>query len=55
MILSLAWLPSVGQAVIAPWLLLWLGGHWKPEPSWIDRLGRVLGWGWLAGVLMNWA
>jgi hypothetical protein len=34
-------------AVAGAWLILLLAGWWRPEPSWIDRLGRVLGLGWI--------
>jgi hypothetical protein len=36
---------------ILPLSLLWpvLGlPPWRKEPSWIDRLGRAVGWGWIA-------
>ncbi|WP_406695128.1 hypothetical protein V5E97_29235 [Singulisphaera sp. Ch08] len=37
-----------GYSVVAIWLLLVLSGRWRPEKSWIDRLGRVLGVIWIA-------
>jgi hypothetical protein len=37
-----------GWAVIVAWLTLALAGRWRPEPSWIDRFGRVLGCMWIA-------
>src|SRR5262245_54032501 len=36
----------VGFAVSGAWLTLWLSGRWRPERTWIDRLGRVMGWLW---------
>jgi len=36
----------VGAAPLA-WVLLILSRRWKPEPSWIDRLGRILGVLWI--------
>jgi hypothetical protein len=36
-----------GWAVLASWLTLVLVGRWRPEPSWIDRWGRVLGCTWI--------
>jgi hypothetical protein len=40
--------------VAAGWLTLALLGRWRPEKSWIDRLGRVLGVGWIiANVLQH--
>ncbi len=38
---------------VLPLALLWplLGGSpWRPEASWIDRLGRAVGWGWLVVI-----
>jgi hypothetical protein len=37
-----------GFAVIGSWATLLLGRRWRPEPSWIDRAGRVLGVYWIA-------
>ena len=34
-------------AVIGAWLGLYLAGKWRPEPSWIDRMGRALGLYWI--------
>ncbi len=46
------WMPIgcclAAPAVVGGWLTLRLGGRWRPEPGWIDRAGRVLGWGWIA-------
>jgi hypothetical protein len=42
---SLAW-PS-GATVAAVWLVLATSGRWRPEKSWIDRLGRGLGVTWI--------
>jgi hypothetical protein len=36
-----------GPAVAAVWLVLALSGRWRPERSWIDRLGRTLGAIWI--------
>ncbi len=37
-----------GFSVAAIWVLLALSGRWRPERSWIDRLGRLLGVAWIA-------
>lgn len=37
-----------GFTVAVVWLLLALSGRWRPEKSWIDRLGRLLGVVWIA-------
>lgn len=38
----------VGFAVVTNWLVLALGGRWRAERSWVDRLGRALGVYWIA-------
>jgi hypothetical protein len=38
-------------AVIGGWLSLALSRRFRPEPSWIDRMGRVLGVYWLVSLL----
>lgn len=37
-----------GRVVAVAWLVLALTRSWRPEPSWIDRAGRVLGCYWIA-------
>jgi hypothetical protein len=44
----------IGSAVAVSWLVLWLAGLWRTEPSWIDRLGRVLGVYWIVFGLAFW-
>jgi hypothetical protein len=41
-----------GIAVGACWVLLALGRRWRSERSWIDRLGRLLGFYWLAMIVI---
>ena len=41
-----------GIAIAACWVLLALGRRWHPERSWIDRLGRLLGFYWLAMIVI---
>jgi hypothetical protein len=36
-----------GWAVAVSWLTLALIGRWRPEPSWVDRWGRLLGCTWI--------
>ena len=36
-----------GWAVAVSWLTLALTGRWRPEPTWVDRWGRVLGCTWI--------
>jgi hypothetical protein len=44
----------VGFAVAGAWLALLLTGCWRSEPTWIDRLGRALGWLWLGLTVALW-
>jgi hypothetical protein len=38
---------TVPPAVVSSWLVLWVGGRWKAEGTWIDRLGTAVGWLWI--------
>jgi hypothetical protein len=38
---------DAGGAVALAWLVVAAGGRWLPEPTWVDRAGRVLGVAWL--------
>ncbi len=40
----------IGLAVASSWMLMRASGRWRPERSWIDRAGRVLGWCWIAAL-----
>jgi hypothetical protein len=45
---TLLWMPRHAGVVIGgAWLALMLAGAWRPERSWIDRLGRVIGVFWI--------
>lgn len=37
-----------GYTVLVAWVTLRLSGGWTPEAGAIDRLGRLVGWGWIA-------
>jgi hypothetical protein len=41
---------SAGSAVASCWTILLIGGRWRPDPGWGDRVGRVLGIVWLAPI-----
>ena len=41
------WL-AMSAGVATAWLAAWSCGRLRPEPGWIDRLGRVLGACWIA-------
>ena len=43
----------IGGAVVALWLLLWIGRSWRADPSWRDRLGRSLVVAWLGYALVE--
>ena len=48
MIMGFELLPAaLGLAVLAAWTTLLLGRRWRAEPSWIDRMGRMLGVAWI--------
>jgi hypothetical protein len=38
---------SVSIAIAASWVTLVVVGRWRPEPSWDDRIGRLLAVAWL--------
>jgi hypothetical protein len=42
---------QVGAAVFWCWATMALCGHWRPEPSGLDRLGRLLGGAWCTFAL----
>jgi hypothetical protein len=44
---------AVGLWVLGAWLILGVSGRRRPEKSWIDRLGRVVGAGWLSILAIN--
>lgn len=43
---------NVGAAVLLLWLVTWASGRCRPEPSWVDRSGRVLGALWVCTALL---
>jgi hypothetical protein len=43
-----------GGGVAVAWVLLAITRRWKPEASWIDRLGRGLGVCWVGSVPLMW-
>jgi hypothetical protein len=46
-------LGDVGLAVIGAWVVLASGRRWGAEPSWIDRMGRLLGTCWIGLFLIH--
>jgi hypothetical protein len=44
----------ISLAVIAVWSVLFLSRQAQPEPSWVDRAGRLLGACWIAVALVFW-
>jgi hypothetical protein len=42
----------LAAAVLGTWSLLLINRRWRPEPSWIDRVGRCLGIYWLGAGLV---
>ncbi len=52
-VLTTNFITPCGPVVAAVWLLLALSGRWRPERSWIDRLGRVVGATWIVVTLLS--
>jgi hypothetical protein len=44
-----------GLAVLVSWMTLFVGGRWRAEPSWVDRLGRAMGLCWILAAIAVWA
>lgn len=44
----------IGTGVGFAWALLWSGGGWRAEATWVDRAGRLLGVVWIAVGLASW-
>jgi len=45
---------GTGPAVLLVWLVAWLTRTCRPEPTWVDRVGRLVGAGWVvAGVCVQ--
>jgi hypothetical protein len=42
---------ATGFVVAGAWIALALAGRWRPERSWIDRLGRAIGVFWIAAAI----
>ncbi len=43
---------DISEAILLIWLVVCAGGRCRPEPSWIDRAGRVLGAIWVCTALV---
>jgi hypothetical protein len=43
-----------GLAVAAAWTAMALAGRWRAQPDAIDRLGRAMGFFWLALIPVTW-
>ena len=43
-----------GFAVVVAWSTLVLVGRWRLEPTWLDRLGRLIGVAWVGMALAGW-
>jgi hypothetical protein len=46
---------QVSFAVVGAWIALALSGRWRPEKSWIDRSGRLIGWVWVVVTILSWS
>ena len=43
---------SPGLTILACWLVSRLGGWWRPERTWVDRSGRILGVYWIVMMVV---
>ena len=41
---------QISYAVAVSWSLMAAGGRWRPEPHWVDRLGRGFGFFWVGMI-----
>jgi hypothetical protein len=39
--------PVIGLSIAGAWAVLRLNGWWRPEPGWVDAMGRALGVSWI--------
>jgi hypothetical protein len=44
---------GAGMTIAGAWLTLSLGRRWRPEQSWVDRMGRVLSVAWIVALLLE--
>ena len=44
-----------GFAVLMTWAFLKVSGRFRAEPSWVDRLGRAVGVGWVLAMFARWS
>ena len=44
---------AIGFLILGVWNLVVLSGHWRAEPTWIDRCGRALGLCWIGLAVFN--
>jgi hypothetical protein len=42
---------AIGYGVAGTWIALAAKRRWRPEPGWIDGLGRLVGVGWIVMVI----
>ncbi len=43
-----------GLAILVSWMTLFVGGRWRADPSWVDRLGRAMGICWILAAAAVW-
>ncbi|MGO9471104.1 MAG: hypothetical protein ACLQIB_05885 [Isosphaeraceae bacterium] len=47
--IEVSWVAILAFALLLFWPVLGLPS-WRSEASWIDRLGRAVGWGWIVFI-----
>jgi len=45
---------DIGCAIVAAWTIQAMSGRWRPSRDWNDRLGRILGYFWIATIPFAW-
>ncbi len=45
----------VSFSVAGGWIALAISGQWQADPGWIDRVGRTVGFAWIAGAVVQWS
>jgi hypothetical protein len=46
--------PEGGFAVTGAWLAIAVGRRWRPQAHWVDRMGRLVGAGWIGANGLHW-
>ena len=53
LVIGMPGVATSGLAVTIAWVTLAVSGRWQPEASWIDRVGRLMGCGWIGLMILR--